>query len=121
MEVRDVVQEAVIKTIPKGKNTERQKWLSEEALKRAGKEQKLKAKEKRKVKVKSENEVTQSCLTLCDPVDCSLSGSSVHGIFQARVLEWGAISFSRGSSQPRDRTWVSYPFEYRVSKNSKER
>ena len=53
------------------------------------------------------NEVAQSCPTLCDPVDCSLSGSSVHGIFQATVLEWIAISFSSGSSQPRDRTWVS--------------
>ena len=49
----------------------------------------------------------QSCPTLCDPVDCSLPGSSVHGIFQARVLEWVAISFSRRSSQPRDRTQVS--------------
>ena len=49
-----------------------------------------------------ENEVTQSCLTLCDPMVCSLPGSSVHGIFQARVLEWGAIAFSRRSSQPRD-------------------
>ena len=47
-------------------------------------------------------EVAQSCPTLCDPMDCSLSGSSVHGIFQARVLEWIAISFSRGSSQPRN-------------------
>ena len=53
------------------------------------------------------SEVTQSCPTLCDPVDCSLPGSSVHGIFQAIVLEWIAISFSRGSSQPRDRTRVS--------------
>ena len=43
------------------------------------------------MKVKSENEVAQSCLTLSDPMDCSLPGSSVHGIFQARVLEWGAI------------------------------
>ena len=43
----------------------------------------------------SESEVTQSCLTLCNPMDCSLPGSSVHGIFQARVLEWVAISFSR--------------------------
>ena len=51
--------------------------------------------------------VAQSCLSLCDPMNCSLSGSSVYGIFQARVLEWGAISLSRGSSQPRDRTWVS--------------
>ena len=52
-------------------------------------------------------EVAQSCLTLCDPVDCSLPGSSVHGILQARILEWVAIAFSRGSSQPRDRTRVS--------------
>ena len=43
----------------------------------------------------------------CDPMDCSLPGSSVHGIFQARVLEWVAISFSRGSSWPRDRTRIS--------------
>ena len=50
----------------------------------------------------SESEVAQSCPTLCDPMDCSLSGSSVHGIFQARVLEWIAISFSRGSSRPRN-------------------
>ena len=55
----------------------------------------------------SESEVAQSCPTLCDPMDCSLSGSSVHGIFQARVLEWVAISFSRGSSRPRNRTRVS--------------
>ena len=46
------------------------------------------------MKVKSESEVTQSCPTLCDPMDCSLPGSSAHGIFQARVLEWGAIAFS---------------------------
>ena len=52
-----------------------------------------------KVKVKS-------CPTLCDPVDCRPSGSSVHGISQARILEWVAISFSMGSSQPRDRTQV---------------
>ena len=45
-----------------------------------------------------ESEVTQSCPTLCDPMNCSLTGSSVHGIFQAVVLEWIAISFSRGSS-----------------------
>ena len=58
--------------------------------------------------VKSESAVAQSCQTLSDPMDCSLPGSSVHGIFQARVLEWVAISFSRGSSQPRDGTWVSH-------------
>ena len=46
------------------------------------------------MKVKSESEVTQSYLTLSDPMECSLPGSSIHGIFQARVLEWGAISFS---------------------------
>ena len=46
------------------------------------------------MKVKSESEVAQSCLTLSDPMNCSLPGSSIHGIFQARVLEWGAIAFS---------------------------
>ena len=56
---------------------------------------------------KWESEVAQSCPTLCDPMDCSLPGSSVHGIFQARVLEWVAVSFSRRSSQPRDWTRVS--------------
>ena len=54
----------------------------------------------------SESEVTQSCLTLCDPVDPP--GSSIHGILQARILEWVAISFSRGSSQPKDWTQVSH-------------
>ena len=54
-----------------------------------------------------ESEVAQLCPTLCDPMDGSLPGSAVHGIFQARILEWAAISFSRGSSQTRDRTWVS--------------
>ena len=55
-----------------------------------------------KVKVKSLS------LQLSDPMDCSLPGSSVHGIFQAKVLEWGAISSSRGSSRARDQTWVSH-------------
>ena len=50
--------------------------------------------------------VTQSCQTLWDPMDCSPPGSSVHGILQARILEWVAIPFSRGSSWPRDRTQV---------------
>ena len=49
------------------------------------------------MKIKSESEVAQLCPTLCDPIDCSLPGSSVHGIFQATVLEWGAIAFSSGS------------------------
>ena len=51
--------------------------------------------------------VVQSCLTLCDPVDCSAPDSSVHGILQAGILEWVTTSFSRGSSSPRDRTWIS--------------
>ena len=58
-------------------------------------------------KCESESEVAQLCLTLCDPIDCSLPVSSVHGIFQAIVLEWVAISFSRVSSQSRAQTWVS--------------
>ena len=53
------------------------------------------------------SEVAQLCPTLCDPMDCSPPGFSVHGIFQARVLKWVTISFSKGSSQPRDWTWVS--------------
>ena len=56
---------------------------------------------------KVESKVAQSCPTLCDPMDCSPPGSSIHGILQARVLEWVAISFSRESSRPRDRTKVS--------------
>ena len=55
-----------------------------------------------------ESLVVQSCPTLCDPMYCSLPGSSVYGIFQARVLEWVAISVSRGSSRPRDQTQVSH-------------
>ena len=51
--------------------------------------------------------VAQSCPTLCDPMDCSLPGSSVHGILQTRILAWGAMPSSRGSSQPRDQTQVS--------------
>ena len=53
------------------------------------------------------SEVAQSCPTLCNPMDCSLPDSSVFGTSQAIVLEWIAISFSKRSSQPRDRTWVS--------------
>ena len=52
--------------------------------------------------------VAQSCPTVCDPMDCSPPGSSVHGIFQARILEWVAIFFSRGSSWPRDPTCFSW-------------
>ena len=56
---------------------------------------------------KKESTVAQSWPTLCNPMDCSLPASSIHRIFQARVLKWVAISFSRGSSRPRDQTWVS--------------
>ena len=59
------------------------------------------------VKVKSESEVTGSCPTLCDLIDCSPPGFSIHEILQAGMLEWVTISFSRGSSRPRDRTQVS--------------
>ena len=61
------------------------------------------------------SEVTQLCPTLCNPMDCSLPGSSVHGIFQAIVLEWIAISLSRGSSWPRDRTQVSRIVDRRLT------
>ena len=54
------------------------------------------------------SEVAQSCPTLCDPMDCSLPDSSIHGVFQARILEWVVISFSRRSSQPRGWTRVSH-------------
>ena len=66
-------------------------------------------KKKKKKKIATRHcEVTQLCLTLCDPMDCSPPGSSIHGIFYARVLEWVSISFSRGSSQAKDQTWVSH-------------
>ena len=58
------------------------------------------------MKVKSESEVAQSRLTLRDPMDCTLTGSSVHGIFQARVLEWGAIAFSEGIGYPHQYSWA---------------
>ena len=58
--------------------------------------------------MKWRSEVAKLCPTLCDPVDCSLPGSSLHGILQARVLERVAISFSRGSSQPKDQTQASH-------------
>ena len=61
------------------------------------------------MKVKSESEVAQSCPTLNDPMDYSLPGSSIHGIFQARVLEWGAIAFSVINSTPiQNKTFKKY-------------
>ena len=64
------------------------------------------------MKVKSESEVTESCPTLSDPMDCSLPGSSIHGIFQARVQEWGAIAHSEGNG---------YPFQYSCLENPLDR
>ena len=61
------------------------------------------------------SEVAQLCLTLCNPKDCNLPGSSVHGIFQARILEWGAIAFSRRSSQPRDCRQTLYHLSHQGS------
>ena len=58
------------------------------------------------IEMKVKAKVTQSCLTLCELRDCSLPGSSVHGILQTKTLEWVAIPFSRGSSQPRD--WTQF-------------
>ena len=63
------------------------------------------------MKVKSESEVAQSCLTLSDPMDCSPPGSSAHGIFQARGLEWGAIAFSK------DRLMLGYKTNLNKYKN----
>ena len=74
-------------------------------------EEDYKGKDESKVKVKSLSRV----LTLCDPMDCTLPGSSVHGIFQAIVLKWIAISFSRGSSWPRDQTQVSHIVDRRFT------
>ena len=67
------------------------------------------------MKVKSESEVAQSCLTISDPMDCSPPGSSVHGIIQARVLEWGAIAFSVIKADTEYYTmftYINYSFKY---------
>ena len=58
-------------------------------------------------RTKSKATCAQLCPTLCDPKDCSLPGSTVHGISQAGIVEWVAISFSRGSPRPRDQTCIS--------------
>ena len=68
------------------------------------------------MKVKSEREVAQSCLTLSDPMDCSLPDSSVHGIFQARVLEWVAIAFSERKLSAKELMLL----KCRVGKDSRE-
>ena len=60
------------------------------------------------IKIKNESKVAQSCPTLSDPMDCSLPGSSIHGIFQARVLEWGATAFSGTETQIRTALYPSY-------------
>ena len=81
------------------------------------------------MKVKNESEVAQSCPTLSDPMDCSLPGSSIHGIFQARVLEWGATAFSTkagdSGSTPRSgrspREGNGNPLQYSCLENPKDR
>ena len=60
------------------------------------------------MRVKRESEVALLCPTLCDPMDCSLPGSSVHGIFQARVLEWGAIAFSEWDATPPNKSHTNH-------------
>ena len=115
MEVCNTVQEALTKTIPKKKKCKKATWLSRRLYKEMRKGERRKGKihpTECRVPENSEereaaSEVAQSCPTLCDPMNCSPSGSSVHGIFQARMLEWIAISFSRGSSRPRNQTRVS--------------
>ena len=64
------------------------------------------------MKVKMKVLIAQSCLTLCDPMDYSPPASSVHGILQAKILEWFAIFFSRGSSRPRDCRQILYQLNY---------
>ena len=73
------------------------------------------------MKVKSESEDAQSCPTLSNPMDCSLPGSSVHGIFQARVLEWGAIAFSMESLVGMNfGTWTKIPSLSPINKESRK-
>ena len=71
------------------------------------------------MKMKSESEVAQSCLTLRDPMDCSLPSSSIHGVFQARGLEWGAIAFSKYSEMniPKIFTEINHQINYYNFKN----
>ena len=104
------------KTISKKNKCKKAKWLSEEALQisEERREEKSKGEKERYIQLNAEIQriakrakkvklkVVQSCPTLCDPMVYS-----VHGILQARILEWVAFPFSRGSSQPRDRTGVS--------------
>ena len=75
--------------------TDSQVWEQTSGYQR---EERWKERQYKGMGLRSESEVTQSCLTLCDPMDCILPGSSVHWIFQARILEWVVISFSRRSS-----------------------
>ena len=84
-------------------------WLKEVKVREQG-HSRIPTREKKKKTTSQklkESEVAQSCVTLCSPMDCSPPGSSIHGVFQARVLQYVAISFSRGSSPPRDGTQVS--------------
>ena len=97
-------------TAPHNKNPMKMLWKSDSSINSATnipwaqKGRSISYSEYRELKVKVS--VAQSCPTLCDPTDCSPPGSSVHGVSQARILEWVAIPFSRGSSQPKDQTQV---------------
>ena len=85
-------------------------YTAREGLQKAG-EEKLKQDSNgdyKKWNIEKLHVHAQSCLTFCAAVDSSPPGSSAHGIFQARTMGWGAISYSGRSSQPRDQTWVSY-------------
>ena len=91
----------------------RRKWqptpvfLPRESMDRGARRATVQEFGKSRTRLKQLSTVTKSCLTLCSPTVCSLLGSSVHGTLQARILDWVAISFSRGSSLPRDPTQIS--------------
>ena len=114
MEVCNTVQEALTKPIPKKKKCKKAKWLSRrlyqemrEGERRKGKTHPAECRAQRTARRGEKRAKLLSRVRLCDPMDCSLPGSSVHGILQARVLRWIAIAFSRGSSRPRNQTRVS--------------
>ena len=114
MEVCNTVQEALTKPIPKKKKCKKAKWLSRrlyqemrEGERRKGKTHPAECRAQRTARRGEKRAKSLSRVRLCDPMDCSLPGSSVHGILQARVLRWIAIAFSRGSSRPRNQTRVS--------------
>ena len=89
--------------LPVAKNTSEGPWVIQGAVETVMAQSSPRRGEHVEVKVS----VTQSCSTVCNSMDCSPPGASVHGILQARILEWVVMYSFRGSSRPRDRTWVS--------------